>query len=71
MANVYLHSHHINSYDVFINERFELNNGITLCQKCHDKFHTIYGHGKNTKFQFNEFVKVAHILKNIAKSRHG
>lgn len=67
-ANVYLNSHHLNSWDTFIDERYDLDNGITLCYNCHFLiFHAIYGKGHNTKHQFEEFRKTIKLLKEIAK----
>lgn len=52
-----LNSHHLNSWDLFIEQRYDLDNGITLCVRCHERFHSIYGRGKNTRFQFLQFKK--------------
>ena len=57
-----LNSHHINSWDIFIGLRYDLNNGITLCEKCHILFHSIYGKGKNTTHQFKEFINIYRTL---------
>ena len=38
-----LNAHHILPYKIHINKRFDVNNGITLCEKCHIEFHKIYG----------------------------
>lgn len=47
--------HHLNSYDWDKENRINIDNGITLCKKCHKKFHHIYGYGHNTKKQYKEF----------------
>jgi hypothetical protein len=50
-------AHHINSWDWCIDQRFNLDNGVTLCQDCHCDFHNTYGYGNNNKKQFEEFKK--------------
>ena len=50
-------AHHLNGFDKFINERYDVNNGVTLCENCHKQFHHIYGYGNNTKEQFLDFNK--------------
>ena len=52
-----LNAHHLNSYNAYKEERINIDNGITLCEKCHNKFHHIYGYGNNTKTQFIDFIK--------------
>jgi 5-methylcytosine-specific restriction endonuclease McrA len=52
-----INAHHLLSYADNPNFRLELNNGITLCEKCHCDFHIAYGKGKNTQEQYNEFKK--------------
>ena len=56
-----LKAHHMNSYDIFVDERYDINNMITLCENCHRNFHKKYGYGKNTKEQFLEWMNVATI----------
>lgn len=53
----FLSPHHLNGYDNFKNQRTDVNNGITLCRKCHKEFHGKYGYGNNTKEQFENFIK--------------
>jgi hypothetical protein len=47
--------HHLNGFDKFIELRFDVNNGITLCKRHHIEFHTRFGFGRNTLLQFIEF----------------
>lgn len=56
-----LEAHHMNSYDIHIDERYDINNMITLCHNCHANFHKKYGYGKNDKEQFLEWMNIATI----------
>ena len=49
-------AHHLDNYYEFKNKRTDVNNGVTLCIKCHKQFHHIYGVKHNTKEQFKEFI---------------
>lgn len=51
-----LHAHHILNQADNPNLRFEVWNGITLCQPCHMLFHKIYGKVENTEKQIEEFI---------------
>ncbi len=48
--------HHLNGYNWCIEGRTKDTNGITLCKKCHNAFHSVYGHGSNTKEQFEDWI---------------
>ena len=48
--------HHLDGYNWCIEKRTDETNGITLCENCHDNFHTIYGYGNNTRGQFEEWI---------------
>ena len=37
-----LHAHHIKSWDRFPKDRYDRNNGVVLCIKCHNAFHRKY-----------------------------
>lgn len=52
-----LNSHHLNGWDRCKDERFNVSNGITLCESCHADFHSKYGYGRNTKEQFEEYFQ--------------
>lgn len=51
-----LNAHHIHNFAKYIDLRFELNNGITFCKKCHIKFHHLYGTKDNNIEQLNKFL---------------
>lgn len=52
-----LNAHHLESYDDNEALRFAVENGVTLCPKCHIQFHRTYGFGGNNKQQFQEWLK--------------
>jgi len=49
-------SHHLNSFNIFPDERTNINNGTTLCLECHKEFHSIYGYGGTNKDDFEDFI---------------
>lgn len=60
-----LNAHHIESYNNAPDLRTTLENGITLCEDCHNDFHHLYGYGNNTRIQFNEFVEYYEMLHEV------
>lgn len=55
-----LNAHHILNFSDFIELRYEVSNGITLCRECHldgdNSFHKIYTVSNNTLEQLEEFL---------------
>ena len=51
-----LNAHHILNYSEYKHLRTDVNNGITLCDKCHVAFHNVYGYRKNNNYQLEEFL---------------
>lgn len=49
-------AHHILNYSEYKELRTELSNGITLCKKCHKKFHDTFGYTKNNQEQLIIFL---------------
>ena len=51
-----INAHHLDGYHWCIEKRTSVENGVTLCLKCHKDFHIIYGHKNNSKEQFLEWI---------------
>ena len=49
-------AHHLDGFNIFPEKRFDVDNGVTLCDRHHIAFHTNYGFGNNTKSQFEEYL---------------
>jgi len=49
-------SHHLFSYKDNPKLRTDIKNGVCLCDVCHKNFHKIYGYGKNSIYQFYEYI---------------
>ncbi len=52
-----LNAHHIANFADNPEERFSVDNGITLCVTCHKEFHHHYGNRNNTPEQLDIFLK--------------
>lgn len=42
--DVYLNAHHIRPWSLFPDDRYDVDNGVTLCEKCHEKVHSLRSH---------------------------
>lgn len=56
-----INAHHIRNLADNIDLAFDENNGIVLCEICHNKFHSIYGKHNNDEKQLQEFLLVEKI----------
>jgi hypothetical protein len=52
-----LQAHHIFNWAKYPNKRYDIENGISLCEGCHIKFHIIFGKKDNTSEQINIFLQ--------------
>ena len=59
-----LNAHHLNAWNAFPEQRFDLDNGVTLCTDCHKEFHSEYGYGDNTREQFDEYAANKTLILN-------
>lgn len=50
-----LNAHHLNGYSWDKENRWNISNGITLCNNCHKDFHKLYGRKNNTIQQYEEY----------------
>ena len=50
-------SHHIENYSEVKDKRFEVSNGITLCEPCHIRFHKENGWKNNNEKQIKQYLK--------------
>lgn len=55
-AEKYPHAHHIFSYKNYPDLRLDVNNGITLCKWCHEKYHSLYGIRDANFVDLNKFL---------------
>ena len=62
---VELNAHHIKNWKNNEDLRYDMDNGITLCDKCHTNFHSKYGKKNNTEQQLKEFLSSNNIDKKI------
>lgn len=52
-----LEVHHIRNFADNVELRTNIDNGMTICQPCHNLFHKIYGKKDTNEYQMQEFKK--------------
>ena len=56
-------AHHINHSTYFPEQRFLVENGVTLCRKCHSQFHTNYKSSFREKCTLKDFLNFKELIK--------
>lgn len=54
--SIRLEAHHINDWKNNVSQRYDVNNGITFCERCHTQFHSDFGKSGNDNNQLQEFL---------------
>lgn len=65
------HAHHINHATYFPEERFDVENGVCLCGKCHSQFHNNFKRSTRTKctrYDWDNFLCLVSYFKETFKS---
>ena len=58
-------AHHLNHSMYFKDERFDINNGITLCKHCHSVFHTSFKRSYRTKCTKYDFLQFKELISRM------
>lgn len=54
----HLEAHHLFGYKDNKSLRTDINNGVTLCSFCHNKYHSVYGYDDVNPVDFIEFMSI-------------
>jgi len=55
----YINAHHLHNYSSNKELRTDVNNGKTLCKKCHKTYHGFFTNRNNTQEQYDKFLPLA------------
>ena len=53
----HLHVHHLYGYKEYPDLRVDVNNGVTVCKFCHERYHSYYGLSDITPDKFIQFMR--------------
>lgn len=55
------HAHHVNHATYFVDQRFDVDNGVTLCSRCHMNYHCNFNRSYRTKCDEYNFMNFVHL----------
>jgi 5-methylcytosine-specific restriction endonuclease McrA len=58
-------AHHINHATYFIEQRFDVKNGVCLCQKCHSQFHNNFIGNTRKMCRLYDYLNFIDLIKYI------
>jgi len=61
-------AHHINHASYFPEQRFNINNGITLCASCHSQFHNNFKNSTREKCTSKDLNNFFDLIRYIKKT---
>jgi len=59
------HAHHINHATYFPDQRFDVDNGVCLCDKCHMNFHCNFMRSYRSKCERADFLNYIVLIQYI------
>ena len=59
-----LHSHHLDDYENHLDLRYDVENGVCLCDKCHKEFHVDYMGGNRKSCSKEDYEDFKEVKKN-------
>ena len=68
-------SHHLDGWSTFPEKRYQIDNGITLCENCHHpniygSFHNLYGTHNNTENQLIDYISYRKNNKTLLRTNN-
>ncbi len=57
-----LAAHHLEAWGICPEKRYVVDNGVTMSRVMHIIFHRMFGQGRNTREQFDQFARWMHLV---------
>lgn len=60
-------AHHLNSWQYFPDDRYDTDNGVCLCGKCHSAFHTMFKRSYRVKCMKRDWDDFVDLVRYVSK----